>query len=37
MPIYLVERHLPNITMDQLAAAQQAAIGAESQRVARIF
>ncbi|HEV8612575.1 MAG TPA: DUF4242 domain-containing protein [Gemmatimonadales bacterium] len=26
MSVYLVERHLPGITMDQLAAAQKAAI-----------
>jgi hypothetical protein len=31
MPIYMVERQLPGITMDQLAGAQQAAISTSQQ------
>lgn len=31
MPVYLVERDLPGITMEQLAAAQQAAIETSTQ------
>ena len=31
MPVYMVERDLPGITMDQLAAAQQAAIQTSEQ------
>lgn len=31
MPVYMVERQLPGITMDQLAGAQQAAISTSQQ------
>jgi hypothetical protein len=31
MPVYMVERQLPGITMDQLAGAQQAAIATSQQ------
>lgn len=35
MPVFMVERNLPGITMDQLAAAQQAAIRTSAEFTAR--